>query len=72
LIRPTLAPNGRWLVAGVAPNQLGFWDLQKNICAGLFPHPIKGVAQLRAIAFSRSGRNLAISHHDRPVIQLTD
>jgi WD40 repeat protein len=68
---PELSPSGRWLIAGIAPNQIGFWDLEKNICAGHFPQ-VDGVGHLRAMAISRSGRYFAASYHDWPVVYITD
>jgi WD40 repeat protein len=72
LLEPELSPSGRWLIAGLAPNQIGFWDLEKNICTGHFPAPFSGIRHLRAIAISPTGRYLATSYHDWPVIHITD
>jgi WD40 repeat protein len=69
---PELDPRGRWLMAGLAPDQIAFWDLEKNILAGRFPIDMHGVGRLRAIAVSRTGRYLATSYHDWPVIHITD
>jgi WD40 repeat protein len=67
-----LAPQGRWLIAGLEPDQIAFWDIEANVLSARLPINIHGVGRLRAIAISPSGRYLATSYHDWPVIHVTD
>lgn len=69
---PELGPDGRLLVAGLAPDQIGYWDLGANAFGGRSAVNIKGVSQLRAVAISSSGRYVARSFHDWPVIYIRD